>query len=240
MMYFYIILNLEMKIQSALEQTADVQAAYAAIKDYHDEDGSFSYLACGMDQIFANANVVRLLGKEYLDSSWIEGGSRGLSFYQSSFLKNGNTINLIVNYTIKIPFFHISNIKIVQCTERRIWLGDDSSKLSDQETLSTDCIYATPDGIAYHLYKDCSYIDVKLKAVNAENIKNLRNEEGSIYYPCESCHPQEEGTVYITSYGNRYHKSKKCKAIEKHVMKISQNEIGNRHLCSKCAERAGG
>ena len=239
MMSFYMILNLEIRMQSALEQTADAQSSYAAIKEYHDENGSFSYIQCGLDYVYARNSVIRLLGKEYLNSSWIKGGEDGLYFKQSDFLKDGSTLNLVVCYRIEVPFFPAAEINMIQRTRRRIWIGDDTSGLNNT-TLSAGKVYATPNGTAYHLYADCSYIDVKLQAVSSESLDVLRNKDGSIYYACESCHPEKSGTVYVTAYGNRYHSSAACSAIEKDVMQIDRDEIGNRHLCSKCLKRAGG
>lgn len=239
MIYFYLILNMEMRVQSALEQTADAQAAYAAIKDYHDEDGSLSYIQCGLDYTFAKSNVIRLLGQEYLDSSWIEGGKGGLYFEKSNFLSDGATINLIVHYKIKIPLFPVPEIQVVQRTRRRIWIGEDTSYLRKTRA-SSGKVYVTPTGNAYHLYADCDYIDVKLQAVSAGQLSSMRNKDGSIYYVCESCHPQTQGIVYITAYGNRYHVSGSCPAIEKDVIQVDEDEIGDRHLCSKCLKRSGG
>lgn len=238
MMYFYIIMNIEINMQSALEETADTQAAYAAVKDYHDDDGSFSYIQCGLNQVFVKANVIRLLGTDYLDSTWIDGGSSGLYFGKSSFMKDGAELHLIVYYRIKIPFFSLADIAIVQHAYRRVWLGEDTSELDSKNSIK-DTVYVTPDGVAYHLYADCSYIDIKLQAINASSVSSLRNKDGSKYYSCESCHPDDSGTVYITSYGNRYHSSQNCKAIEKNAVQIAIEDVGSRYLCSKCAKRAG-
>lgn len=239
MMYFYIIMNIEINIQSALEETADMQAAYAAVEDYHDDDGSFSYIQCGLNQMFAKTNVIRILGADYLNSTWIDGGSSGLHFGKSNFMEDGITLNLVVYYRIKVPFFALADITIVQHAYRRVWLGDDTSRL-DSENSKKDTVYVTPNGVAYHLYADCSYIETELQAVNALNVSSLRNKDGSKYYPCESCHPSGQGTVYITSYGNRYHSSQNCSAIEKNVVQISAENVGSRYLCSKCAKRANG
>lgn len=238
-MYFYIILNLEVKIQAALEQTADMQAAYSAVKDYHDDDGSLAYIQCGLNQVFAKANVVRLVGAEYLDSTWIKDGSNGLHFGKSEFLKDDSTLKLVVSYRIKVPLFSVGDIAIVQNTHRRIWFGDDTSGLDTQNSIE-NMVLVTPNGVAYHLYADCDYIDVKLQAVNAAKVSSKRNQDGSKYYPCESCHPSGNEVVYITSYGNRYHCSQSCSAIEKDATPISVRDVGNRHLCSKCAKRRVG
>ena len=240
MMQFYMILNLEIRVQSALEQTADSQAAYAAIQGYHDEDGSLSYIQCGLNYMYAKSNVIRILGKEYLDTSWIKGGSGGLHFERSSFLKDGETLTLVVSYKIEIPIFLIPKISVVQKAHRRIWIGADSSQMDNSKGSARRKVYVTRNGSVYHLYADCSYIDVKLRAVSAKNLDFLRSDDGSIYYACECCHPAKNGTVYITSYGNRYHAVKNCSAIERDVIQIGEAEIGEKHICSKCQKRAGG
>lgn len=239
MMQFYMILNLEIRIQSAMEETADAQAAYAAVKDYHDEDGSLSYIQCGLNYVYAKSNVVRLLGKEYLNSSWIKEGAGGLHFENSSFLKDGKTIDLVVSYKIEVPFFPVPKLSVVQRTRRRIWVGDDTSGLKNAKA-NVDKVYVTRDGSVYHLYADCSYIDIKIRAVPAQSLNHLRNEDGCIYYACGNCRAEKNGIVYITSYGNHYHSFESCSAIERNVMQIDKNEIGNRHICSKCKKRAGG
>lgn len=239
MMQLYMVLNLEIRVQSALEQTADSQAAYAAVRDCHDEDGSLSYIQCGLDYAYAKNNVIRLLGKEYLDASWIKNGSGGLHFERSSFLKDGETIALVVSYKIEVPFFLMPEISVVQRTCRRIWIGDDTSGLKNTKA-GTNKVYVTPNGSVYHLYADCSYIDIKIRAVSAESLDTLRNKDGCIYYACESCRPERSEIVYITSYGNRYHAFDGYSAIERNVIQIDKNEIGNRHICSKCKKRAGG
>lgn len=237
--YFYMILDMEIKVQSALEQTADAQAAYAAVTDYHDEDGSLFYIQCGLDYVYARNNVIRLLGKEYLESSWIKGGENGLHFENSNFLKDGLTIDLVVRYGIEVPFFLVPEITVVQRTRRRIWTGEDNSGLKKGKSAAGN-VYVTPEGRAYHLYADCSYIDVKLKAVSSDSLSGIRNRDGSIYYACESCHPEKSGVVYVTEYGNRYHGSTICNAIEKDVKQVGEDETGDRYLCSKCRKRAGG
>ncbi|MDO5410913.1 MAG: pilus assembly protein [Lachnospiraceae bacterium] len=240
MMHFYTILNLELKLQSALEQTGDMQAAYAAISDFHDEKGKLSYLQCSLDHIFAKTNTIRLVGKEFLDSSWISGGCSGLYFGKSSFLKDGSTIELIVRYRIEIPFFKGIHFGVVQRVKRRIWTGTDTSGLDNNTGgKAANMVYVTPNGVAYHLYEDCNYIDVKLKAAESSEIQKMRNQDGSHYYACETCKPSLGGVVYVTSYGNRYHCTKSCSAIERDAEYISADKAGNRHLCDKCAKRAG-
>lgn len=237
-LYFYQILNLELKLQSALEQTADTQAAYAAVRDYHDEKGQFSYIQCGLDYTYAYASVVKNLGEEYLENSWISQGKRGLHFEKSQFLKDGKNLRLIVHYQIKIPYFPGVSLSVIQQAHRRIWVGEDTSIYNKSGGKNNRTYYLATTGRVYHLYRDCDYIDVKLEAVSAAQLDLLRSKDGSIYYACESCHPQKKGLLYIAAYGNRYHAVPTCRAIEKNARQVSEEEIEGMKLCSRCAAQS--
>lgn len=244
MIFFYLLLNLEIKIQNAIENAADLQMVYISMKNAEPESASDSDSEpiqldvsgkLRLDPVFLKQYVIAELGDLYLDSCWIRGGSSGLDFGKSSFPEDGEEIRIVVSYNIRIPFWGIPDIQVIQSAERRIWIGADSS--TDRQT--GDKVYMTEEGSVYHLYADCSYIDVKLEAVPFQNLEKLRNADGHIYYPCESCKPESSGVVYISRYGERYHASKNCKAIKKNYRMVSLEEAGNRKLCSKCAQRAG-
>lgn len=248
-MYFYVIMNLEIQIQTALEQTIDLQAAYSTVTKMDDISSSnddaekkLSFLECGINLIFAEGNVIRILGADYLNSTWIRGGCLGVVLLESSFLKDGEHIELVADYRVKIPFFPVSDVKISQRAKRRIWIGDspdqEQSEDGDDED-EQEHVYMTPNGAVYHLYADCSYIDVKLKSVDSSELDTLRNQSGGIYHPCESCKPEKKGTVYITTYGARYHNDQHCKSIEKNAHQVTMEETDGRRVCSKCAKRAG-
>lgn len=238
-LYFYQILNLELKLQAALEQTADTQAAYAAVRDYHDEKGQFTYIQCGLDYAYVYASVVKNLGEEYLENSWISQGKRGIHFEKSQFLKDGKNLNLIVHYQIKVPYFPGVSLSVSQQTHRRIWVGEDTSIYDKSGEKNNRTYYLAATGRVYHLYRDCDYIDVKLEAVSAAQLDLLRSKDGSIYYACESCHPQKKGLLYIAAYGNRYHSDPACRAIEKNARQVSGEDVAGMKLCSRCAAQAG-
>lgn len=110
--------------------------------------------------------------------------------------------------------------------------GGDSEEESDMTV-----VYMTEHGSVYHEKKTCSHIKVKAKAVALEEIGEIRNNSGGIYYACEFCSPGKEGkaTVYITEYGTRYHAVSSCSAISRKVKEIFLEEVKGRYgACSKC------
>lgn len=245
MIFFYLLLNLEMRIQNAIENAADFQMLYAMIKNEETNPETHSNSnpilsavpgSCRLDTVFLKQYVAAELGVSYLDSCWIRGGSSGLDFRKSRFMEDGEKIQVIVSYSIRIPFWGLRDIQIIQSAERRVWIGADSRN-ADRNT--GDTVYLTEEGSVYHLYEDCSYINIKLEAVSFQDLNKLRNADGHIYYACQSCKPESSGIVYISRYGEHYHASKSCKAIKKNYSAVSLEAAGNRKLCSKCAQRAG-
>lgn len=243
LMSFYFLLDLEIRMQSALEDTADLQASYAVVvMGGEDGEGMFTGVMCALDYPAAKLSLVNQLGSSYIKNSWIKGGINGISLLKSRYLVGGDRIEVIADYKVSLPYLAGYSIPIEQRAERRVWLGDKSSGESeDEEDEEEDdrIVYVTPTGVAYHFYADCSYIKVKLTAVDAGKISTMRNNGGAIYYPCESCKPGTSGTVYIAEYGTRYHVSSSCKAIEKNPQAIHLSEAGSRHLCQRCAQKAG-
>ena len=68
-------------------------------------------------------------------------------------------------------------------------------------------------------------------------IENFRNSNGAKYYKCESCTKKaciENGEVYITADGKRYHYNQNCGSIERTVIEIEKSEINDKKLCERC------
>ena len=234
MIYFYLLLNLEMNMQNAIENAADLQM----VSSMAPEEIRLNTVSVRLNTVFLKQYVIAELGADYLNSCWIRGGSSGLYFGKSSLEEEADEIRVVVSYYIRIPFWGLRDIHIVQSAVRRKWIGADSSSM-ESESEKGDRVYITEDGSVYHLYEDCSYIHVKLEKVTYQELETLRNEDGHIYYACQSCKPDPGGYVYISRYGEHYHASKSCKAIQKNYKAVSPEEAGGRRVCSKCAKRAG-
>ena len=82
--------------------------------------------------------------------------------------------------------------------------------------------------------RGCTYLKYSIVAADRDLLKNQRNEDGSIYYPCESCGDSNGQTVFITSYGTRYHSTLACNKLRRTVQAVPISEVGDRGACSKC------
>lgn len=107
----------------------------------------------------------------------------------------------------------------------------------DGEEASEEYVYITPYGEVYHKSEDCVYLQPSVRAAAWKDVAGLRNSSGGIYYGCERCGKSGLGqtdTVYITTYGDRYHTSRTCPGLKRTISKIPLKEAGDRRACGKC------
>lgn len=110
------------------------------------------------------------------------------------------------------------------------------SMVSDED--SNDIVYVAVNGRVYHLDRECTYLRTRIQSTAVRELETKRNESGGIYYPCESCCQSQpapaDSSVYIASYGNRYHIQSNCPKLKRTVRAVHRSEIGNLPACSKC------
>ena len=181
--------------------------------------------------------VIHNIGRERLERSIIAGGSTGIDCGKTKCNWNTKVMDLCVQYRVEIPIlmFRIPSITCEETLRVKGWTGyaygaDDVAK--------KDTVYVTETGIVYHEDPNCTYLDMSIVAVDAEQVKKLRNESGGKYYPCESCEKAEKDTAiyYITCYGTRYHNSLECKKIQRTIYSITKDEAHGLGGCSKCVK----
>ena len=101
-----------------------------------------------------------------------------------------------------------------------------------------DKVIVAENGVVYHTDPDCVYLRPDVREVDADDLGQLRANDGSIYYPCEYCHPSSEGTVYITPDGNRYHSTSSCSRITRTTHEETTEEAaGHLRPCPKCGHQ---
>ena len=153
-------------------------------------------------------------------------------------------IHLELNYQEKIPFLFetVSGIPMGVAVKRRGWFGLDG-KLTSQsvhgEELDQEMVYVTPEGERYHSFRDCYHLVNICKAVSALELDHLRNTEGKIYYSCSQCVYEQniQDTVYITTWGVRYHNDRTCASMSNYFRKVPLAEVIDWGECSVCASR---
>jgi hypothetical protein len=215
--------------------------------DFSIFNNEFEFKTGSMADKLASKALLKLYAQEYLDNSQVNnscimGGFDGLSFDSSDIMSSGDDIDIVVSYKVRIPvkIFVIDEMQMVQRVRLRKWTGYEVAAAYSTETETGDesIVYITESGSVYHADKSCSHIRLSVRAVSGIP-KDLRNDSGAKYYPCEACCGKdidESATYYITSDGTRFHSKRECSKIKRNVREIKLSEIGSRAPCKRCSQ----
>ncbi len=215
-------LKLQTQVNAGLQYAARMTASAC-----HDEEGS------AVTTLVSVAEE-RLLFKKYLndhgyESSVLANDLESIVLYDES--SGEDYVTLVASYDAKLPiaFWKLSSLPVTQCVKMKKWTGADPG---EDDCENGEYVYITPTGSAYHTSADCPYLKLSTRSVSLSAVDTLRNKSGGIYYPC-SCY-NGGSLVYITDYGTEYHSDLNCSSLKRTVYKVSVDEVGNRHACSKC------
>ena len=231
------ILRLQMKIGSAMVQCAKELAVYGYAEEsiLGETVDDVPFLAeTFFSETYVRNRVISELGEDYLLGTPAEGG-RAIHFAGSRIMEN-DRIELRSAYYVT-PFFALSPksgfLTGTRAVARAFTGYDNLSAVSDGD--KEEFVYITPEGTAYHKSRSCHYLDLSIERVFMEDISGIRNKDGAIYYACPLCKGSGNGTtVFVTSYGSRYHKDVLCSGLKRTVEMVPISETGGRHPCSKC------
>ena len=217
---FYMrILQVEYGIQKALDQVGQ-QIAVVSTKE---EAPSLTELC-----LLCEGKMI----SDKVPLGYVKGGALGISFQNSQL--DGNYIDIQVTYDIAFPiaFFGKLQWHRTQQSVNRKWIGWDSS----EEGIDGDYVYVTKYGEAYHLHRQCPYLNPSISAISYREVKDKRNHSGARYKACRGCGAKKvkSGVVYITQYGDVYHKSLGCIGLRRTIHRIPLTKVGERRLCEKC------
>lgn len=221
-----VVLGLFPMMQVQVQVTGGLQYASRMVavscQDEEKDAGNLLYLAEG-SALFRN-----YLKEHGCRWDMIEGGAAGISLIQSDF--SGDYVTLRASYRIKLPvsFWNISDLPVRQCVRSRKWLGAGAGETGAEDGY----VYVTPSGNAYHSSLSCRYLDLSIQNIALEQIPDLRNSSGGIYYPC-SCYRPGGKSVYITDYGAKYHSDLGCPSLKRTVYKVKLEDVGEKHPCAK-------
>lgn len=171
--------------------------------------------------------------------------SSGLSvsdIISESHIDNEN-IKLVYNYRLFSPFPFLTDKSLSKqvVAERRGWIGAEPYRFSELSEAcgDEDMVYiGSRSENVYHKSRECSYLRSRFLSSSYTGIKGLRNRFGDRYMPCRSCRPgSQNGEVYYTEGGKRYHSSAACPAMQSHPIAITEQQAiaEGRHLCHRCA-----
>lgn len=170
-----------------------------------------------------------------------EGTGRAVDFSaaKSRILEDGETIDLIVDYAIRLPFpvFFLDEIPQQARCIRRAWTGKDGlgaegSGRGDEEN---EIVYMGKDGSRYHRSRTCHYLYNDLRAVSAAEVKDLRSQSGNRYRPCAVCGGLGGTVAYVMPSGESYHFRKDCSSIAAYVRAVPLKSVEHLGACSYCS-----
>lgn len=220
-LFFFRVMQIQLIVQNALDDTGRKLAVYASEKD------------TVANPAVAEALFLKELGEQEIADEYILGGKLGISLLGSEF--DGQDVCVKADYLIRLPIqiFWTRNFAMEQHADCRKWSGWNPGGEADIEG---QWVYITETGSVYHSTSACSHLELSVRAVLREQIAELRSEEGAKYYKCRECGNQENsgGIVYITNQGNRYHNDLNCSGIKRTIYMIRLSDVGERKGCSRC------
>ena len=222
----------QIRFQKALYQQTKEMAGTA----YFVSEVGENYAVNLLEAEYVKAKVISEIGKEWIDSSYIYKGSKGISLNVSALNEEGY-IDVILQYKMYVPFdlFKLGKLKFV--SRARVWIGSETEAGESEEDGQSAVAYVTAHGSVYHLKKDCTYIQSEVASCSLSAIANKRNESGAKYYPCTVCGEEASKTVYYTKYGSRYHSRADCRNLKSSVYAMDLEKAKAQYpLCSKCAK----
>ena len=214
-------LMIQMQVNSGLQYAARIMAV--SFQDSED-DGTILSLAEG-----------EILFRTYMEEhgyedSVLEQGLNSISLLSSDL--SGDYVTLTASYETELPisFWNIQTLPVSQSVKMKKWTGAVADDGDDEG--EEGWVYITPSGSAYHKTAECPYLKLSIRSVSVSELGTLRNKSGGIYYAC-SCY-KGGSLAYITDYGTQYHGDLNCSGLKRTIYKVSVDNVGDRHACSKC------
>lgn len=171
-------------------------------------------------------------------NTYLEGAAGTVTFLESHWMEDNDEIDVVAGFRMKTPFtlLGLGTFHFRQRVHTRAFTGVDTRV---RDTEENDCtVYVTETGRVYHRELQCTYLNLSISQVVFGDLANLRNDSGGKYKACERCCKSADMTaadpVWITGYGDRYHKIKNCSGLKRNIREIKLSEVGDRPPCSKC------
>jgi len=159
----------ERQVQRAAEEVSARAAALAALQD----EASAQYTASLGEQALKTAReLVR------------DPNVSALSAERSSFLSDGETVSVVLDYRyqIPVPLFRLPPLSCSCTATRRAWIGETDPENRLSETAADELVYIGKNSTRYHKSAHCHYLSNALSALSVEAAKNARNAGGGRYH----------------------------------------------------------
>lgn len=126
------------------------------------------------------SEIVRSIGAKRLENSIVSGGSKGIQCAGSYCNPNGNELNVVVRYGIRLPFLQFGNLSAEYKEEMKFssWNGFQKKGL---ESGDEQIVYITKTGLVYHEDYQCTYLQLSVRFIPYADLDGIRNEDGGRY-----------------------------------------------------------
>lgn len=230
-LYFIQVVDISVRLTGAICETSNEMAVYAYVKEAGKLQGSSvsDIITGGLSAAYAK-NMIKTRGR-------LEENKGNLSLIKSSFLKEGQMIDLAGTYQVKYPItlLPIKQMKIAVRGRVRAWTGRDGVNGDGSAKGEGALVLITVNGKVYHKDPECTHIKLSIKPVDKDSVGHLRNESGGKYYPCGQC-KGGSNTVYITDTGDKYHSSLGCSGLKRGILLVPMSEVTDWQPCSRCGQ----
>lgn len=176
----------------------------------------------------------------------IVGGLEGIHFYKSSFMKDGETIEIVATYRFRLPIptFFVATLPVEQRVKTRGFIGKTCQSTGGAQLKAPSgeddyYVYITTNGSVYHKNRDCVHLRRTTSRCTYEELELKRNKNGGKYTPCERCMDSlsnRQPYYYITSDGTKYHATLDCPSLKRSVRMVLKSSVTNRLPCSACCD----
>jgi len=241
----FLVMQLQLRVQRALEQVGNEAAQYTYLSNqvsWWDSESQLlseiqDYFLAEISEEALRIRFLDVMGQDIWESALLPEGTDGVSLEESRLLQEHHRLNLVVTYKIRLPvtLLGVDEIALRQQCYRYALLGD---KAPSRRVEKTDTmVYVTKHGEVYHTTLLCTYLNLSVRSVSMSQVGDLRNDQGACYYACELCEPTgRETAVYLTSWGDRYHKERGCSGIQRYITSIPLEEASHLRECSRCGK----
>lgn len=191
-----------------------------------------------MMSILAIFHIISMQAETYQDLHQ-RGNRIAFEGYQNRSQQDDGIISLTETYRIK-PYLlwqDFGQLVVVQNYYGYAWIGYDIDRDENSEEDLEDHVYIAETGTVYHLTMECSHLKLSVTSVDGSTVASLRNDSGGKYYPCERCPDEDNGTLFITSFGTRYHADVNCSGLKRTVSILALKEAVQQGYrgCSRCS-----
>lgn len=189
-----------------------------------------------LNTVRLKSDIVELIGKERIDRSIIIGGSSGISCWKSYISPLTGDMEITVEYQVQlpVPMFGSPVSDQKESFVLSAWNGSRSGVQEKGE--DSGIVYVSDNGSVYHEDPRCTYLELSIRFVSADELDYMRNAWGSRYHSCDKCvFGQAMTGVYITEDGTKYHNSLSCSGLKRTVHAVERSEVAGMGGCIRCS-----